>query len=171
MIVALWHGAALNFFIWGLALWVIATVEEILKMLGLTAKNPSVKRRIFNILAMMPVFFLTAVFFRATSLESLGDYLKGLFGPNHNTISFIDYADPAFARIALAFAIDGVMYYNLKTKRYIFLEPFRVPLEKMAARYPILTYGLGGALAAALIVFALAFRSNDSLTGFIYFRF
>lgn len=171
MIVALWHGAALNFFIWGLALWVIATVEEILKWLGLVAKNPSVKRRVFDILAMMPVFFLTGVFFRCTSLESLSDYLKGLFGPNPNQVSFTEYADPVYWRIALAFAIDGVLYYNLKTKRYIFLSRLAGPARRLAERYPILTYAVAGTGAAALIVLALAFRANDNLTGFIYFRF
>ncbi len=171
MMVALWHGAALNFFIWGLALWVMATIEEIFKMLGLIAKNPSLKRRIFDILGMMPIYILIGIFFRCPSLETLSDYLTGLFGPNNKTVSFVDYANPVYPRLLLAFAIDGLMYYSLKTKRYVFLGPFQAPAQKLAERYPIITYAVAGAVAAGLIVFALAFRSNDNLTGFIYFRF
>lgn len=171
MIVALWHGAAMNFFIWGLMLWVIATVEEIFKKLGLIAKNPSVKRRIFDILAMMPVFFLTGVFFRCPSLETLGAYLSGLFGANPNTVSFTEYADPVYWRLALAFAIDGVMYYSLKNKRYVFLSRLAGPAQTLAHRFPMLTYAMAGAMAATLIILAIAFRASDSLTGFIYFRF
>jgi len=171
MMVALWHGAALNFFIWGLALWVIATVESILMTLGLTQKNPTWRRRVFDIALMLPVFFLTGVFFRCMSTETLMDYLHGLFGQNFNTVSYVDHAGPAYARIALAFAIDGLMYYSLKSKRYIFLEALHRRFKPTLERYPVLTDVLAGVGAAALIVCGLAFRSNNSLTGFIYFRF
>lgn len=171
MAVALWHGAALNFFIWGLALWVLATIEEIFKIIGIASRNPTVKRRIFNILAMMPVFFLTGIFFRCTSLETLGDYLRGLFLSNDKNISFTEHADPVYWRVALAFAIDGVMYYSMKTKRYVFLQPLAGPASRFRDKHPIIAYSIAGGAAAALIVCAIAFRSNDSLTGFIYFRF
>lgn len=171
MIVALWHGAAFNFVIWGFALMVIASVEAVMDKLGLIPRFPSVSRRIFNIVAMLPVFFVTGIFFRCTSLESLHDYLVGLFGPERDTISFIEYAHPVYWRVALAFAIDGVMYYSLIDKRYVFLHPLSKPVQRLAGRYPVLVYGLAGAVAAAIIVLALAFRSNDNLTGFIYFRF
>ncbi|MGE4134031.1 MAG: MBOAT family protein [Bdellovibrionales bacterium] len=172
MIVALWHGAALNFFIWGLMLWVIATVEEIMKFIGLIHKNFSLPRRIFNIVAMIPVFFVTGIFFRCTSMDALGDYLVGLFGPTKpDAVSFIDYSGQVYWRLALAYAIDGAMYYNMKTKSYVFLGALKTRLSPVATRWPTLTYALLGAGAAALIVTAIAFRSNDELAGFIYFRF
>lgn len=171
MMVALWHGAALNFFVWGLVLWVIGTVEVLMKVWGWIPRDPSLPRRLFNIACMLPVFLFAGVMFRCTSLELTREYLSGLFGPNTNSVSYVEHAWPAYWRILLAFGVDGVMFYNLKTNRYVFLDALHRKFSPVMNRHPVAVDVLAGFAAAALIVCGLMFRSNNSLTGFIYFRF
>ncbi|MCB1178153.1 MAG: MBOAT family protein [Leptospiraceae bacterium] len=83
----LWHGANINYILWGFYLGLGLWIERILEALGLTIKSTNFMVRVFKIWFVYFLFSISGVFFRAgaagdKSIEIAYKYLSGMFSLN-----------------------------------------------------------------------------------------
>ncbi len=170
--VGLWHGAAWNYFAYGLALCFLFYCEIILRRLRPLYKNVHpLALALLAYLFFFPAEIGMSIIFRSQSLMSMGHHFAGMFLPMPGTVSLVPYADSIFWRIVFVFGLEAVMYFDLRERRYPiaeFLGQFVTPVTK---RWPRLSGVATGLLLAAVFVGAIAMRSGDQINGFIYFGF
>ncbi len=152
----LWHGASLNFIVWGLLNGVFLMIESY-KIIN-TEKWLRPFRHFYAIL----VTTLAFVFFRADNLTIACRYIGHMFVPSGDSVQtamFMQQLTPLYL-IVFVFAVIFSMPIMEKLRS-------AVKSEKFAAIYEYGTYGISMVLLG-LCILAL---SSASYNPFIYFRF
>lgn len=160
----LWHGAAFNFILWGLAHGTLMTAERSLRK----QKGNIITNILGRLYTLLSVLFLW-VLFRNGTKESINIFLK-MFGVNYS--KFTNNFSPLL--------IDEFLLLNIDTRFYIFAAAgilFAFPWWKkfeplyknssaaiilMVAKYIVL---------GCLLVLCYASLADSSYNPFIYFRF
>ena len=152
----LWHGASLNFIVWGLLNGVFLMIESY----GII-NTKKWFRPLGHIYALL-VTILAFVFFRADNLTIACQYIGHMFKPSGGTMQwmmFMEQLTPLYL-VVFVFAIIFSMPVMEKIKA-------SAKSEKSAAIYEFSTYGISMVLLG-LCVLSL---SSASYNPFIYFRF
>lgn len=152
----LWHGASLNFIVWGLLNGVFLMIESY----GIinTTKWFRPLRHIYALL----VTILAFVFFRADNLTIACQYIGHMFKPSGGTtqwMMFVEQLTPLYL-VVFVFAIIFSMPVMEKIKA-------AAKSKKSAAIYEFSTYGI----SMVLLGLCILSLSSASYNPFIYFRF
>ena len=150
----LWHGAGLNFLIWGMYHGALLVIERLLdRHLHWRPRGP---------LAIAVTFALVTigwVFFRIDDLGAEFTYLRAMF--------FADTADTIYFPIGYFLTADTMTYLAIATL-FAFL-----PIEKLTALRPDRLGLFSGQLCFGIFSFGLSLvqLASKSFNPFIYFRF
>ncbi|MBQ8296391.1 MAG: MBOAT family protein [Ruminococcus sp.] len=153
----LWHGASLNFILWGLMHGGFMMLESygIIR----TDKLPKALRHIYTMLVVVLAF----VFFRAETLSDACGFIGKMFNPfsgsDEQTALFLQQLTPMFIAM-LCFAV-------------IFSMPVWQTLRSRIKSKELLMYGEAGSYVISLVLLLLCIvtLSSASYNPFIYFRF
>lgn len=153
----LWHGASLNFIVWGLINGVFMMLESY-KIIN-TEKLFRPFRHIYTLLVTVTAF----VFFRADNITSACRFIGRMFSPSHNsaesTAIFIQQFTPMYI-IMLVFACIFSMPVWQTAKR-------KITSEKILSAGEIFSY----AVSLIMLIICIFTLSSSSYNPFIYFRF
>ena len=94
-----WHGAAWNFILWGLLIFVLEVIEKNITLKCLNANN--IFAKFFSHIYMFFYILISWVIFAISDLSELGTYLSRMF-PFFGTGVNLDIAD--FTRLAITYA-------------------------------------------------------------------
>jgi alginate O-acetyltransferase complex protein AlgI len=164
VITGLWHGAAWNFVLWGLANGVFILVER----LGFSAvlrRLPKIVRHIYTMLA----WLITLVIFRSPDISWGGNYLLGMFSPaSGNQAMFSYFSFFHFQPETLLLTIAGILfcmpvYALMEDKLNKFRNTGLVPMIAVSV-FHVLFY-------AVLLLTSVSYLAADTYNPFIYFRF
>ncbi|MCQ2460102.1 MAG: MBOAT family protein [Ruminococcus sp.] len=152
----LWHGASLNFIVWGLINGMFLLLESY-KIIR-TEKMPKILRHIYTMLAAILAF----VFFRADNLTDAVRFIGRMFVPNGNseqTAMFMQQLTP--------------MYIVMLVMAVVFSMPvIRKANEKLSSgKYAEKADICGYAVSFVLFLICVITLSSASYNPFIYFRF
>ncbi|WP_019989778.1 MBOAT family O-acyltransferase [Rudanella lutea] len=157
-VTGLWHGASLNFIVWGLYHGVFLLIER--AGLGKRLERaPAVVGHVYTLL----VVLVGWVFFRAVDLSSALAYLGKMAGLS---------AGPAAVAYPLSFFINTEVLVSLglavvlATPVYHRFQRFWQGLPAVAIREVVYSLGLFG-----LFIAAVMYLAADTYNPFIYFRF
>lgn len=162
VISGLWHGASINFIIWGAIHGGIIVIEKVIKTHKLvTIKNNSGIVTIFKTLKVFIIVCLAWVFFRAATFSDSIIILKNIFSFNYTDASLaigLDRKDliVAFISILLLFILELIQQ---KVRLYSVLQKQSV----------IIRWGVYVMLIFIIVVFGI-YGSYDQ-SKFIYFQF
>jgi D-alanyl-lipoteichoic acid acyltransferase DltB (MBOAT superfamily) len=170
--VGLWHGAAVNFLIYGLGLSAGFFCEVLVRR----------NRKFFNFmpawgqsLLAWSIFFpyeiAMSIIFRSESLHKMMVHFSGMFSPHEAAITLLPYSDPVIYRILFVFALEAIMFFNLRERRFPAADVLKRLVSPFFERHPRMSLISAGLALGILFVAALALRSTDQINGFIYFRF
>ena len=164
-VTGLWHGASLNFIIWGLYHGLFLLVERA----GLAKRLDRLPAIVGHGYALL-VVLIGWVFFRAADLVSAVAYLQKMVGlvPTNDTAAYpLSYFMNAelVGSLLLGFMLATPVYHQFQTvwRRWLTrstIGPVQLTLEA------IYTLGLVG-----LFVMAVSYLAADTYNPFIYFRF
>ena len=142
----LWHGASINYLLWGLYYGVILLIEKLL-LNKYIEKWPNLLRHIYTI----TIFLFGWTIFRLENFNELMVAFKSLFGFNgFGNLSML---------ISLGiFKIKYILFFILSI---IFCIPFKINIDKK----------LKDVLLLILLIFVIANMVTGSYNPFIYFRF
>jgi hypothetical protein len=118
-----------------------------------------------------PYEIVMSIIFRSESLIKMIEHFGGILSPHEASITLLPYSDSVIYRILFVFALEAVMFFNLRERRFPvagLLSQWVRPFYKRHRRVSLLSAGLA---LGILFVAALALRSTDQINGFIYFRF
>ena len=163
----LWHGAAFNFILWGLAHGTLMTAERSIKK---QKENSNLILNIFGRLYTLLSVLLLWVLFRNGTMQTVKLLLK-MIGVNYS--SFTNTLKPL--------VIDKFLLFNIDTHFYIFaaagilfafpwwrkVKIFYTTNPFLTSLFQILKYILLG----CLLVLCYASLADSSYNPFIYFRF
>lgn len=152
----LWHGASLNFIVWGLINGIFLMIESY-KIIN-TEKLLKPFRHFYAVF----VTILAFVFFRADNLTIACKYIGHMFVPSGDSVQtamFMTQLTPLYL-IVFVFAVIFSMPVMEKLK-------MSAKSEKSAAVYEYSTYGI----SIVLLGLCLLSLSSASYNPFIYFRF
>lgn len=152
----LWHGASLNFIVWGLLNGGFMMLESY------KAINTGKWLRPFRHIYALLVTTLAFVFFRADTLGDACRFIGHMFVPSGNseqTAIFFSFLSPMFLlMLMLAVIFSMPVTEKLQTK---------AASGRAASAYEICTYGV----SLALLLLCVLTLSSASYNPFIYFRF
>ena len=164
----LWHGASINFILWGLAHGILMTAERSLKQF-FTKNNVIIQllHRIFTLLSVL----LLWVLFRNGTKQSIKLFLK-MFGINYT--KYVGTFTPIH--------IDGMLLLNIDTKFYIIATigiVFSFPWWRAIKQFfktennmiSVIALALKYLALGMLLVLCYASLADNSYNPFIYFRF
>lgn len=149
MLTGLWHGAAWNFVVWGLAFGVLLLLEKRLDVQRL----PEALRRGYVLLAVC----LSFVLFNAESLRQAGSDLAGLFG--FGGVPLVTAESLYCLRSSAVLLLLGCLGATPLIKRLA----QRLPRQVQAVLQPV--------VMAALLLLCTAYLVDGSFNPFLYFRF
>lgn len=143
----IWHGAGLNFLVWGFFYGVVLILEKL--FLGNVLKKlPKAVRHIYTMLIVMISF----LFFASESFGAAADYLSGMFTLSASELSLIVPWLPTVAVGAVCSTPLGASLWRKHENK-----PFMVYLE--------------AALCLGALLLCTAQLVSDSYNPFLYFRF
>jgi len=153
-----WHGAGVNFIIWGVIHGVGLTVNHISKDLPKTIKLKP--ENLVNILTPIFQWFLTFsfltlswVFFQAQSLEAAANFFQGIIQSDNNFIQFNSW------QLYLVFIVIGLMnFYGDKFTKIL--------LSVFAIKNLFVQVGL-----VSMFVYGILMLGPSTVPPFIYFSF
>lgn len=154
----LWHGASLNFIVWGLINGGFMMLESY-KIFN-TGKWLKPLRHIYTMLVVIVAF----VFFRADTLSDACIFIGNMFNPfnisdSSQTAMFLSQLSP--------------IYITMLISAVIFSAPVWQTLRGKIRSKELLVYGEAGSYVISLVMLALCIvtLSSASYNPFIYFRF
>lgn len=146
----IWHGAGINFFLWGLYYGVLLIIEKYL--IGGFLKKHKVIGHTFTLIAVVIGWML----FANTSFASLGQYFCMMFGIGK--VSFFNATAGYFLRTSIVLLVLGVL----------FSTPIMHQLgEQIFVRYP----KVSAAVRVFLFLLCIAALVYQTYNPFLYFRF
>ncbi|MBQ8298879.1 MAG: MBOAT family protein [Clostridia bacterium] len=153
----LWHGANINFVIWGLLHGVALCVHKIYKKF----RNNKKESKIGNALSIFATYVYVCfcwIFFRATSLSDVGTILTRIFMFEKGITQIFSWSI-----IAIIILIIGEIYAHVKSKKNnSTVEGFYVIMDLTKAKSLIILFTFIG------IILGLAYTNSNP---FIYFQF
>jgi alginate O-acetyltransferase complex protein AlgI len=157
LLCGLWHGAAMNFLVWG-ALHGALLVLERFGLGSVLDRSPSLLRHAYVLFMVM----ITWVFFRADSLSSSVHYLAAMFGLGPETV----FAPPA--RRFLGWDVIVAMSFGV-----FIATPYGARLGRAIAQRTKIGALQIGHMSGMVVLFALIVLSlaGGAYNPFIYFRF
>lgn len=164
IITGLWHGAAWNFVIWGLANGVFIVIER----LGFSGMLKKLWRPLQHLYTML-AWIMTLVIFRSPDIGYAGKYYKQMFSFSYGEASLNSF----------------LSYFHIDTETWILLIPgilFCMPaypaIEKLLNRLQVQNNAtliafsfLKVILYGSLFIASVSYLSADAYNPFIYFRF
>lgn len=145
-----WHGAGINFLLWGLYYGVLLIIEKYL--IGGFLKKHKVIGHTFTLIAVVIGWML----FANTSFASLGQYFCMMFGIGK--VSFFNATAGYFLRTSIVLLVLGVL----------FSTPIMHQLsEQIFVRYP----KISAAVRVFLFLLCIAALVYQTYNPFLYFRF
>ena len=145
-----WHGAGINFLLWGLYYGVLLIIEKYL--IGGFLKKHKVIGHTFTLIAVVIGWML----FANTSFASLGQYFCMMFGIGK--VSFFNATAGYFLRTSIVLLVLGVL----------FSTPIMHQLgEQIFVRYP----KVSAAVRVFLFLLCIAALVYQTYNPFLYFRF
>jgi alginate O-acetyltransferase complex protein AlgI len=154
VLTGLWHGASINFLVWGLIHGLFIILERLVKFNQTTSY--SFLRRIYTLL----VVIVAWVFFRVESFEGSCIYLQKLVACD---VEGSNYFLTLITPYTLALFLVGIVYV-MPVKRYIYTSINR-STSTVNYSYLVSVFHL------LLLLFSLMELSSLSYNPFIYFRF
>ena len=156
-VTGLWHGAEVNFVVWGLGHGLLLFIEKILgKRISLRIKKTRIKNVLGHVYTLLSVVLLW-VFFRLGRTASLR-FLRGLFTPGQgqeNAVFLVkSMLDGQFAVCFAAAALAAFPWWK------------RLPIAD-AGRFVPLRY----CALIVLLVLSICSLASNAYNPFIYFRF
>ncbi len=148
LVTGLWHGATLNFLVWGLYYGVLCAAEALLGVRG--GKNPAL-RACQHVLTLALVL-IGWVVFRANTLPGALNYLRAMFTPGEGVLTSLT------PRVTLSLAVGAFGATGL----------FRRWTSRLDERR---REALGLLAAPALLLLSLLSLASGAYNPFIYFRF
>ena len=146
----IWHGAGINFLLWGLYYGVLLIIEKYL--IGGFLKKHKVIGHTFTLIAVVIGWML----FANTSFASLGQYFCMMFGIGK--VSFFNATAGYFLRTSIVLLVLGVL----------FSTPIMHQLgEQIFVRYP----KVSAAVRVFLFLLCIAALVYQTYNPFLYFRF
>lgn len=146
----IWHGAGINFLLWGLYYGVLLIIEKYL--IGGFLKKHKVIGHTFTLIAVVIGWML----FANTSFASLGQYFCMMFGIGK--VSFFNATAGYFLRTSIVLLVLGVL----------FSTPIMHQLgEQIFVRYP----KISAAVRVFLFLLCIAALVYQTYNPFLYFRF
>ena len=151
----LWHGAGVNFILWGLYFFVFLVLEKLF-LLRVLQRIP----KLFGHLYALCVVLLSWVIFACDEPALLRCYLRACFGQNGLWNEESLYYAGSYA---VLFVIAAILSVSLVPKL----------LKKLSDRIgrPAAVTAVRGAACLAAVLLCLAFIVGDSYNPFLYFRF
>jgi D-alanyl-lipoteichoic acid acyltransferase DltB (MBOAT superfamily) len=170
--VGLWHGAAINFLLYGLGLSAGFFCEVLVRR----------NHKLFNFmpgwaqsLLAWSIFFpyeiVMSIIFRSESLIKMTEHFGGILSPHEASITLLPYSGSVIYRILFVFVLEAIMFFNLRERRFPVAGLLSQWVRPIFERYPRMSLLSAGLALGILFVAALALRSTDQINGFIYFRF
>lgn len=153
-LVGFWHGAAWNFILWGLFIFVLQIIEKNLTLKWLTANN--IFAKIFSHIYIIFYILVSWTIFAISDFRELGIYLSRLF-PFWGNGNIVDFSD--FTRLASTYA------------------PLLITSIIFAADYPERLFdklrgkALGIIIAFVIFWFSVYYLSIGINNPFLYFRY
>jgi len=157
LLCGLWHGAALNFLVWGALHGALLVIERV-GLGSVLERSPSILRHAYVLFMVM----ITWVFFRADSLSSSGYYLAAMFGFGPDTA----FAPP-LGRF-LGWDVIVAMFFGV-----LIAAPYGARLARaIASRTEVGSLQIGS-ISGMVVLFVLITLSlaGGAYNPFIYFRF
>ncbi len=152
----LWHGAGVNFIMWGLYFFVFLVIEKLF-LLKVLKKIPKFFGHIYTLLAVL----FSWIIFSCDKTPVLWQYIKSAFGANGG--------------------FDSMSFYYLRTYGIMFIVSAFLSLslmQKLGKKIadskkisPVLINIFKILFICAILVLCLIFISGDSYNPFLYFRF
>lgn len=154
----LWHGASLNFIVWGLINGGFMMLESY-KILN-TEKWFKPLRHVYTMLVVIVAF----VFFRADTLTDACRFIGNMFDP---------FSISGGAELSRLMSQLSPMYITMLVFAVIFSAPIWQTLRSKIKSKELLMYGETGSYVISLVMLALCIvtLSSASYNPFIYFRF
>jgi alginate O-acetyltransferase complex protein AlgI len=153
----LWHGASVNFILWGLYYGVLLMLEKF--VFGRVIKKWNAHG--FGHLYTIVLFIVGCVIFSQTDLSALGSYLKAMAGIGVPAVSsdFFYYLSTNAVLLVLL-VVCSLDWKRAKEKLALWRGKFPVRSAVLSAVWMVLLLGL-----------STAFLVGDSYNPFLYFRF
>ncbi|MGF7217874.1 alginate O-acetyltransferase complex protein AlgI [Spirosoma lacussanchae] len=164
-VTGLWHGASMNFIIWGLYHGLFLLIERA----GLARRLDRAPALVGHVYTLM-VVLVGWVFFRAADLNSAMAYLGKMLGlvPAAKSVAYpLSYFINAelLVSLGLGFILATPVYHS-------FQNVWRRLLTRLATNWARLTLDTAYVLGlVGLFVMAVAYLAADTYNPFIYFRF
>lgn len=164
-VTGLWHGASLNFIIWGLYHGLFLLIERA----GLAKRLERLPAIVGHVYALL-VVLIGWVFFRAADLSSAVAYLQKMAGlvPASGTIAYpLSYFMniELIGSLLLGFILVTPVYHRFQTVWRRLLTRVSTGFVQLTME-TLYTVGLAG-----LFILAVAYLAADTYNPFIYFRF
>ena len=154
----MWHGAEVNFALWGVYYFVFLVLEKyVLKKI--LDKMPGIISHIYTLF----VVLVGWVLFRAEGLHNLLNYLKAMFVPYATTTSYTElmiYLESYWMYIVVGIILSMPIFPKLK--KWIFESKYKSSV--------VVNIGYYG-FVIVILVLGIIFLSQATYNPFIYFRF
>lgn len=160
----LWHGASLNFVLWGMIHGVSVVIEDVLSYAtGISAKKGN-KPKILNVIGfiwMILIVTIAFVFFRADNLTQGAMIVVKMFTGGAS-------GQVAINTIARAMSPYAICMFILAIVSSV---PYLTIIQKKAAGHEVAVQRTGYVLSAVLLVLCVLNIASATFNPFIYFRF
>jgi alginate O-acetyltransferase complex protein AlgI len=154
----LWHGAEINFVLWGLGHGILLFIEKTIGgKIGAIIKNGHIKSIFGHLYTMLSVIVLW-VFFRLGMRESL-HFLQEIFTLNHGNENAILFINAMFDLRFLISFVAAVIFTFPWWRKIVFLYNAKIAT-------PLRYCGL-----VLLLILSICSLASNSYNPFIYFRF
>lgn len=164
IVTGLWHGAAWNFVLWGLANGFFIVIEK-LGFSRILDHLPKALRHLYTMLA----WLVTLVIFRSPEIPWAGSYLMHMFS--------FQRGDPALYSYFSFFHLTAEMLFLFITGILFCMPVYKILENRFSQFYRInktskvLMNSLSILVYVALFLVSVAFIAADTYNPFIYFRF
>ncbi len=145
----LWHGAAVNYILWGLYFGVFVIIEKFVSKKNWYIKIPTFVK-------WLATFFIVVMgwlLFRAGNISQIFVYLKALFGIGNTGNAVYSFGYYYDILTCIIFAVSAL---------------FSFPLFKVKGKYGKILSDIG---IVIIFILSIIFMVNSTYTSFIYFQF
>ena len=156
MLTGLWHGASLNFVLWGLYYGIVLILEKFI-LKKYIDRLPNGLKHIYTLILIL-IGWLIFAFDDMSKLESFAKVMFGFGNVPFINDNFIYYFENYFIILVISALFSTPIYSKIKEK----LKKIKFP--KTLFTIVLITYVL-------LFIVTISYLVNDTYNPFLYFRF